>query len=111
MEVWSSSTDDPITKCLIKVRECDLFIGIYGQRYGFIPEGHDKSITELEYIEAKKYNVDTLLFVMGDDYPIPVKYVDRGDKYILLNSFKNELKNNHYLSFFSSLTDRFFCSS
>ncbi len=38
MEVWSSAIDDPVKKCLSRVRDSNLFIGIYGQRYGFTPD-------------------------------------------------------------------------
>ena len=34
--------------CLDGVRGCDALVGIYGHRYGFVPEGGDASITELE---------------------------------------------------------------
>lgn len=105
MEVWSSAKDDPVRRCLDKVRESNLFIGIYGQRYGFIPDGYDVSITELEYLEARKNNIDILVFIMNDEYPVKVKYIDRGENLVLLEDFKSKLKKNHYLSFFSSNSD------
>ena len=54
MEVFGARPDEPLDACLKEVEESDLFIGIYAHRYGYIPEGSDISITEMEYIHAKK---------------------------------------------------------
>jgi hypothetical protein len=105
MEVWSSSPDEAIEKCLKKVSSCDLYIGIIGQRYGSIDEKTGKSITELEYLEAEKKNIDRLIFIMSDNYLIPAQYVDKNEKAILLNEFKSMLKERHFLSFFSDIKD------
>jgi hypothetical protein len=67
MEAWSSFDDSPIDYCLKKVKEADLFIGIYGNRYGFVDPDSGKSITELEYIEARDNNVHRLVFITSDD--------------------------------------------
>ncbi|SDX45269.1 DUF4062 domain-containing protein [Nitrosomonas oligotropha] len=49
--------------CLADVAGCDLYIGIIGGRYGFIPPGESFSITELEYQEARKHKLPTLVFI------------------------------------------------
>ena len=33
--------------CLEMARECDIYIGIYGGRYGWIPPGDEFSVTEM----------------------------------------------------------------
>lgn len=67
MEVWSSSGKSPLDYCLNKVKEADLFIGIYGNRYGSVDSDSGKSITELEYIEARDNNVHRLIFITSRD--------------------------------------------
>ncbi len=52
--------------CLADVAGCDLYIGIIGRRYGFIPPGETRSITHLEYEEARKRELPTLVFVKDD---------------------------------------------
>lgn len=52
--------------CLADVAGCDLYIGIIGRRYGFIPPGQSFSITELEYQQAREHNRPTLIFVKDD---------------------------------------------
>ena len=43
--------------CLADVEGCDLYIGIIGLRYGFIPPGEKCSITELEYDKARERKI------------------------------------------------------
>ena len=52
--------------CLADVAGCDLYIGIIGGRYGFIPPGESFSITELEYQEARKHKLPTLICIKDD---------------------------------------------
>ncbi|WP_297325418.1 SUMF1/EgtB/PvdO family nonheme iron enzyme [Nitrosomonas sp.] len=52
--------------CLADVAGCDLYIGIIGRRYGFIPPGQPFSITELEYQQAREHQLPTLIFVKDD---------------------------------------------
>ena len=48
------------TSCLAEVAECDLYIGIVGRRYGFIPPGEAVSITQLDYEEARARRMEML---------------------------------------------------
>jgi hypothetical protein len=48
-EVLASEDSSPLEVCLRNVRESDYFILFLGWRYGYIPEGSEKSIVELEY--------------------------------------------------------------
>lgn len=62
MEFFAASTLPTVDECLAQVATCDVFIGIVGNRYGFIPDSYDKSITELEY----DHHSDRLMFVIDD---------------------------------------------
>ena len=52
METFGSDTAPPEISSVRRVRECDLFVGIYAHRYGTIDGQSGKSITELELDEA-----------------------------------------------------------
>ncbi len=52
--------------CLADVAGCNLYIGIIGRRYGFIPPSQSFSITELEYQQAREHNLSTLIFIKDD---------------------------------------------
>ena len=44
METFGSRAGSPIDECMHAVRSCKVYIGIFGMRYGSIPEGKQKSI-------------------------------------------------------------------
>ena len=62
---------------MLKVVElCRLYVGIFGMRYGTIPDGHDRSMTHIEYDEAKRLTLPSLIYILNEDHPIPAKDVE-----------------------------------
>ena len=65
MENYAAADQRPLAKCLEDVAACDLYVGIFAHRYGYIPE-HDnpdgRSITELEYRHALANGKPCLVF-------------------------------------------------
>lgn len=53
MESFGSEAIPPDINSVRRVRECDIFVGIYARRYGTVDDTSGKSITELELDEAK----------------------------------------------------------
>lgn len=79
MEDYVAADERPLDKCLRDVRECDLYIGLFGWRYGFVPRAGNpgrKSVTELEYLEARKHKKPCLIFLTGDRAPWPPDQMD-----------------------------------
>ncbi len=62
MEYFVAEDKRPLEKCLEDVASCDLYIGIFAWRYGYIPDGYDKSMTELEYRKAVNNGKTCLIF-------------------------------------------------
>lgn len=88
IEVFGARPEEPVTACLAKVAGCDLFVGIYAHRYGFIPAGSAVSITEAEFDHARKRNKPIFCFVVDEDYPWPPKMIDDGPAKASLQAFK-----------------------
>jgi serine/threonine-protein kinase len=91
-----------VDKCLQDVRGSDAYVGIFAWRYGFIPEGYDKSITHLEYEAAQKAGIPCLLFILDDNAPWPVKYVTTGEERNKIDNLRDKLKNQRIVSFFKN---------
>ena len=68
---------DLVASCLEDVDGCDLYIGILGMRYGFVPPGQERSITQLEYERAK--GKPRLIF-LKDESAIPLPATDHRTK-------------------------------
>src|SRR5262245_23493772 len=80
MEHYTASDMRPLDRCLADVAGCDLYIGIFAWRYGFIPADNnkeEKSITELEYRHAVELKKSCLIFVVDESAPWPPNYIDR----------------------------------
>ena len=54
MEQMPASPADALTLSRRYVDQADFYLGIFAFRYGFVPEGQEKSITELEYDRADR---------------------------------------------------------
>ncbi len=58
------------------VDQADIYIGIFGVRYGEVPPGHDVSYTELEFNRAVERGIPILVFVMHEDHPVKPRDVE-----------------------------------
>ncbi len=108
MEVFGSDESKPVDFCLSQVRKCNIFIGIYAERYGSVDEDTGKSITELEYIEASKL-VKTgkmkalLLYVIDSKAKWPLNLIERNSQNVVkLEKFKRGILSKHTVSFFQN---------
>lgn len=67
MEYYGAEDKRPLDKCLEDVAACDIYIGIFAWRYGYIPPECKMSITELEYREAIECNKQRFIFLLKED--------------------------------------------
>ena len=102
MEYYVAEDRRPVDKCLEDVAACDLYIGIFAWRYGYIPKGYDKSITELEYRKAVETGKKCHIFLLHEDAPWLPKFVDKGDDAQKIDGLRKELSDNYTVSFFKS---------
>jgi len=105
MEQLPALDVDAIEASLALVDEADVYIGLFAHRYGHIPDGHDKSITEMEYDRAVKRGIPRLIFLMHDDVPVLPKDVDKGDSAVKLDALKARLKKERVVAFFKNPED------
>jgi hypothetical protein len=76
MLFWPAEESPPLDVSIRRVRSCDLLILLLAHRYGKPPEGHDVSITELEFDEAVARQIPVLAFSVEPTYPWPPNYVE-----------------------------------
>jgi hypothetical protein len=79
MEHLPARDADAIRVSVEMVDEADFYIGIFAWRYGHIPDGHDISITEMEFNRAVAIGLPVLVFVMDESHPITKSQVETGD--------------------------------
>jgi hypothetical protein len=108
METFGSDAEPPKKNSLEKVRECDLFVGIYAHRYGTVDPETDKSITELELDEARNsyssgITKDILLYLIDENAPWPDEFKEKDDAALSgLKRLKDKAKIHTCTSFIDS---------
>jgi hypothetical protein len=105
MERFTASPYPAVSECLRSVEECDIYLGILAHRYGWIPDGQDKSITELEYDAAKAAGRRCLVFILDESVPVKLDEVvdggdDRWEKQKKLDAFKRKCANDQMAAHF-----------
>jgi len=106
MEHFGSLPGTPKDECLRKVRGCRAYIGIFAMRYGSIDQETGKSITELEYEEAQRFHLRSLIYLIDENrQPVLPKHIDFGEPAEKLKAFKAYLKQHHVVSFFTTPDD------
>lgn len=112
MEHATATGETALDFSLRLVDLAEVYIGIFGYRYGFIPNDPVKnpnklSITELEYRRALERGIPVRCFFMGDDHPGPKVserknfYETDPDKEVKLEALKAEIGKT-VVGFFNS---------
>lgn len=99
----------PLAKCLADVADCDWYVGIFAWRYGYVPdEGNPerRSITELEYRQAKELGKPCFVFLLSEDVAWLPRYMDaltgEGEGGRKIGELRQQFKNTKELSFFQN---------
>jgi hypothetical protein len=97
MEDYAANDIRPLDKCLSDVAGCDIYVGIFGFRYGFVPVGKNPgklSITEMEYRAATRRKKKRLIF-LADERRWPMiksdHYTGEGQRGTKIMAFRERL--------------------
>ncbi len=102
MEHLPASDTDAITESLRMVDEADFYLGIFAYRYGYIPKGHDISITEMEYNRAVERGIPRLIFLMHEKHLLTATDVETGENATKIKALKERIKTERVANIFSS---------
>lgn len=85
-----------------KLDAADLYVGIFGFRYGYIEAGYDQSVTEIEFDHAGARGLERLCFVAKADFPFPPSVIDaeHQDK---LKTFKERIYKSLIIAEFTTV--------
>ncbi len=103
MEDYVATDSRPLDQCLRDVASCEIYVGIFAWRQGFIPPGEKVGITELEYREARKKSKTCLIFLLHDEADWKKSWIDRDTSAI--DKLRDELKLAHGISHFSTVEE------
>jgi HEAT repeat protein len=109
MEDYVAADQRPLDKCLADVAACNLYVGIFAHRYGYVPEHGNPggcSITELEYRHAGDMGIPRLVFLLDVKTAWPPERMDvftgEGEQGARIRELRAELGRECLASFFSN---------
>jgi hypothetical protein len=105
MEHMPATDADAIGASLKMVDGADVYIGVFANRYGYVPEGADISITEMEYQRAIECQIPTLIFLIDPKHPAITGDSEMPENVAKLHALKERLKKQHVVNFFRSPDD------
>jgi hypothetical protein len=95
MESLPASDADAIGVSLSMVDRADVYVGVFAHRYGYIPNGHKVSITEMEYNRACQRSIPRLIFVMAEDHLVRRRDVECGAGVRKLQTLRRRFETVH----------------
>ena len=102
MEYYVAEAKRPLKRCLNDVRRCDLYVGLFARRYGYVPPNSALSITEQEFRAALKHGKDVLCFLLDEEAQWEATYVDQGEAAEKLQALRDEISEKYLAGFFST---------
>lgn len=106
MEYFGATPDTPKEECLRIVRGCQAYVGIFAMRYGSIDPETGRSFTHLEYEEAQRLRLPSLVYLIDEDrQPVFPRDIDFGESAAKLSTLKTNLRQRHVVSFFTTPED------
>ncbi|MEN0066971.1 MAG: DUF4062 domain-containing protein [Myxococcota bacterium] len=105
MEHLPATDSDAIAVSLRMVTESDVYLGIFGRRYGYVPQGHAISITEMEYDRALELGIPRLIFIMANEHAPIDEPPESEEKAQKLDALKARLRSEAIVSLFKSPDD------
>ncbi|MET0649520.1 MAG: DUF4062 domain-containing protein [Pyrinomonadaceae bacterium] len=105
MELFGASSGPPLEVCKEEVQRSDVMVLIVGHRYGAVLPGEDVSLTEVEFNAAREADIPTLAFIVDDNYPWPLQWTDHGEAAARLKRFKERLRSDLIVGYFTSPSD------
>ncbi len=89
-----------------EVGKADIFVGILAQRYGYVPAGMDKSVTEQEYDEAVRRGIPRLMYLLDSKFPWDNTLVEADSTaQARLKAFKDRVNATEVRSLFTTPDD------
>jgi len=104
MEFLTAQPKEPEDVCTQEIMECNIFVGIYAHRYGFVPRRGKKSITQLEYELAQAERKDCLCFIVDQDFawkPAMCEFEKKNE----LDAFLNSVRERSVVAAFRHVRD------
>jgi CheY-like chemotaxis protein len=105
MEVFGARPTQATTICFDEIKNSDAFIGLYAHRYGYVPSGNNKSITEMELDYALQVSLPTFCYFVDEDFPWTPRFIDSDPARSKLIALKTRISDIYVRDTFTTADD------
>ena len=105
MEDFGARARDSEAVCREKVKECDVFVGILGHRYGSCPPDSTLSYSEREYAIAVDLSKPRLMFASPEDAPLAANLVETDELRDRQKRFREKVFSSEQTDMFAEPSD------
>jgi hypothetical protein len=105
MEKLAALNKNASTASVDMVKKADIYIGVFAHRYGFVPDGSEISVTEMEYNEAEKNGIPRLIFFIDEKLPVLPETMDVGPGGEKLKKLKDRISKDRVIARFTTAQD------
>jgi hypothetical protein len=103
MEHFGARDERPADECIRLVREeSDSFVGIYAHKYGYVPDGAEISISEMEYRAASEASLPRFIYLVDEAERWLPAHIEDGANAKRLKAFKEALLKRHMCQTFGT---------
>lgn len=108
--VLDAGDDGVVSSSLKMVADASAYVGLISRRYGQVVEHeqnpHGYSVSRMEFEEAQRLGLPTLIFIMGEDHLVRERDVESDpDKKRKLEEYRERAKQGRMYEVFESLED------
>ena len=82
----------------------NLYVGVFAHRYGYVEDGYDSSVTEIEFDYAGELGLDRLCFLVDPDHPWPVADVEQ-PRHAEVQAFRAKVERESVRELFTTVDD------
>ncbi|HKO20757.1 MAG TPA: macro domain-containing protein, partial [Acidobacteriaceae bacterium] len=102
----SPTTVPPASYVAGEVQKADVYVGIFGVRYGSIDPATGLSMTELEFRAAETSKKPMLLYIIHEEAPVSVSDTESDpEAMVKLKALKQDMLSNHVCHMFRSVDE------
>lgn len=105
MEHLPASDEDAVEASKRLVDRADVYIGIFAGRYGHVPPGSSRSVTEIEFDHALQRQITVLPFVADESSITPEMVEASPDAQVKLQQLKKRACDGRIRALFRSVDD------
>lgn len=104
MEDFPATGQGATAGSLAHLDKCDVYLGVFARRYGYVEPGYPHSVTEAEYDHAVRRGLECLCFFLADDAPWPPEHVET-EALPRLQALKQRIQGERIVRWFRSPAD------